>query len=660
MAFIYPGFLWGLLAMIIPIIIHLFDFRKNTKIEFPDIRFLKQVKHSSKKPLKLKQLLILMSRLAFVFFLVMVFAQPIIPSESKKQLRSGIKLVFIDNSQSMSALANTKETALEKAKSIGEGILNNLPNGQEVIIVTNDNVGGFLTSESLNEASESLSSINLSDKTFSLSELGLAINRFSKRESKVSDVFIISDFQKSTTDNRNSKLDTALNYWLSPVAVESVVNCVVDSVYLVNSNISEGGNTQIEIIVSNKSSQLIENLPIKVFVGNRQVSAATIAVQGFQKERIIFSLGKIKTSESGYVQIDDHPNTFDNIFYFSIPQKKLISVVEIQGEAPSQFVKPVFGNENLFITQTSNYQNIDSRLLVEADFIVLNQVDNPSLELVNQLKTFAGNGGSVLIIPSLNLNFSAYKELSSLVVKAPHLAKQSLQAPSLNAPFFSTILEKTTKTVEMPHATPVIGWGQDRSAILLFEDGSPYLSELFTNFFFVSGPLIDSMSNFQSHALFVPVMYGLATRAERPLRQLFARMQDEFYDVNIDSIGFKDVIKLTRDEFEIIPEKRKLGNNWRLVFPKAITESGIYKIEVGNKTKGSLAINLDKKESLLQVHSTKELEKLFSEYNVNFIDTFESKTNISSPFNSGIALWKYALIICLVFLLFETLLIRFL
>ena len=168
------------------------------------------------------------------------------------------------------------------------------------------------------------------------------------------------------------------------------------------------------------------------------------------------------------------------------------------------------------------------------------------------------------------------------------------------------------------------------------------------------------MSNFQAHALFVPVMYSLATQTDKPVRQLFARMKDEYYTVNIDSVSFKDIIKLKRNEYEIIPEKRKVGNNWQLIFPKEITETGIYNIELDNKVKGSLAINLDKEESQLDTHSVTELEELFSGYNVNFIDTFDSKTTISSPFDSGIALWKYALMICLLFLLFETLLIRFL
>ncbi|HET9053816.1 MAG TPA: BatA domain-containing protein, partial [Cyclobacteriaceae bacterium] len=44
MTFLYPSFLWALLALSIPVIIHLFNFRKTTRIFFSNNRFLRQVK----------------------------------------------------------------------------------------------------------------------------------------------------------------------------------------------------------------------------------------------------------------------------------------------------------------------------------------------------------------------------------------------------------------------------------------------------------------------------------------------------------------------------------------------------------------------------------------------------------------------------------------
>lgn len=660
MVFIHPEFLWGLLAVSIPIVIHLFDFRKNRKVYFSDIRFLKQVKHSSRKPLKLKQLLILVSRIAFIFFLVIVFAQPILPTDSKKQLVGGTKLIYIDNSQSMSALVDSKETALERAKATGQSIINQLPKGQEVIIANNDNLNRFLIPKSLNQASEQISSINLSDKPSVLNQLGIAIIDFQKRESNLSDIFIISDFQKSTFKLDVGRLDSTLSYWLSPIKIETINNCVVDSVYLKETAITSDGDIEIEVIIVNYGNQLIENLPIKVFVGNRQVSASSISIPPYQRENISFSLGKISSAESAYIQIEDYPITFDNIFNFSLSEKRNLTVFEIVGANSSNFIETVFGNRDLFSVFTNNYQSIDNDLFEESDFVVLNQIDDPKIELIQQLKLFAENGGSVLVVPGMYPNLESFLGITSKLVKRPIYQKRKLLSPSAKSPFFSTILEKSTRKVEMPNATSVWAWGNDRSALLSFEDGTPFLSEISSSIYFLSAPLIDSMSNFQLHALFVPVMYVLASQSLSPTTQLFSRVGDDYYDINNDSIDFKDLIKLSKDNIDIISGKTKVGNRWRLTFPKEITTTGNYKILIDDSVKGYLAINLDKEESQLAPTTNTELENLFSAHKINFLESYNSKSTILSSFDSGFALWKYALTICLLFLLLETLLIRFL
>ena len=44
MQFLYPSFLWTLLALAIPIIIHLFYFRRFKRVYFTNVKFLKEVK----------------------------------------------------------------------------------------------------------------------------------------------------------------------------------------------------------------------------------------------------------------------------------------------------------------------------------------------------------------------------------------------------------------------------------------------------------------------------------------------------------------------------------------------------------------------------------------------------------------------------------------
>ena len=115
MEFLYPGFLWALTAVAIPVIIHLIYFRRFKKVYFSNIRFLKEIKEETTNTNKLKNLLILLARIFAILFLVLAFAQPYIPQGEKlKSGTTGVS-IYIDNSFSMEALSD-EVSLLEKAK----------------------------------------------------------------------------------------------------------------------------------------------------------------------------------------------------------------------------------------------------------------------------------------------------------------------------------------------------------------------------------------------------------------------------------------------------------------------------------------------------------------------------------------------------------------
>src|SRR5437868_3652994 len=122
MQFVYPGFLFALSALSIPIIIHLFNFRRFRRILFTNVRFLQEIKQDTRSRSRLKHLLILLCRLLAVTFLVLAFAQPLIPA-GKNAIVGGVKHVsiYIDNSYSMDAVGKNGslvETAKKKAREI--------------------------------------------------------------------------------------------------------------------------------------------------------------------------------------------------------------------------------------------------------------------------------------------------------------------------------------------------------------------------------------------------------------------------------------------------------------------------------------------------------------------------------------------------------------
>src|SRR5436190_4688502 len=106
MQFYYPAFLWALTALAIPVVIHLFNFRRYKTVYFSNVKFLREVKEETTSRSRLKHLLVLASRLLAIAFLIMAFAQPYIPNKSNK-FGGGKKYVsvYVDNSFSMNAVS---------------------------------------------------------------------------------------------------------------------------------------------------------------------------------------------------------------------------------------------------------------------------------------------------------------------------------------------------------------------------------------------------------------------------------------------------------------------------------------------------------------------------------------------------------------------------
>ena len=64
MEFLYPNMLYALFALIIPVVIHLFNFRKHKTVYFSNTSVLKTIEQENTKTKKLKHLLVLMARIS--------------------------------------------------------------------------------------------------------------------------------------------------------------------------------------------------------------------------------------------------------------------------------------------------------------------------------------------------------------------------------------------------------------------------------------------------------------------------------------------------------------------------------------------------------------------------------------------------------------------
>ena len=135
MNFQNPKLLYALLAIAIPIIIHLFNLQKNKKIYFSSIRFLKEIKQKKQQRSKLKNLLILLSRILAISFLIIAFAKPFIPIK-KENIKQNI-VVYVDNSLSMD-IDFGNGNLLEIAKNNAKEIIKSYTDQHKFYVVSNN------------------------------------------------------------------------------------------------------------------------------------------------------------------------------------------------------------------------------------------------------------------------------------------------------------------------------------------------------------------------------------------------------------------------------------------------------------------------------------------------------------------------------------------
>jgi hypothetical protein len=670
MSFLYPQFLYGLFALAIPIIIHLFNFRKAKKVYFSSNRFLKDIKKKSSSKLKLKHLLILTARLLFIFFLVLAFAQPYFPSKESNAGNEDV-YIYLDNSMSMTNITGDNQTAFETGIRFVDKITDLYPSGVRYKLLTNDFAPFSNNLKSRDEIKELLTELRTSGVS---REIGEAYNRLhinEERNDRPRDIYIISDFQKSTLGEfPDFEEDTTASINLIPVKFESHANVFVDTIYLGNPFVLANERNELHVRLRNSGGEDIDDMITKLFINGAQSANASIDLPRNGSATLTFPLnfGLDQINECR-ISFEDFPVTFDNDFYFSINLIDKIRILEIKGANNVTPVGKVFGNEVLFNLASYNANNLEYSLIENSDLVVLNGLVSINMSLANALLTFIEAGGNILIIPAANPDLESYMQLSPLLTlgKASDLQKQTLRPPDFNNPFYQNIFEEANERFDMPLAANTVSWRSQSGNLLTFANGSPYLSVFSSSgdIYLLGSPLVDEFTNLHRHALFLPLMYRIGALSKEVNENLYYSLNEPSIAINIDSLSRDAIYKLKKEDGqdEIIPAQMVSGKKLVLEMPKYILNSGFYSLTLNAETKKSLAFNQDQNESLLEQYNIEELKNIFS--NTGNIKIFEISglndfgKQLEASFQ-GTPLWRILLLLAMLFLLKEVLLIRFL
>jgi hypothetical protein len=655
MSFNYPMFLWALTALAIPIIIHLFNFRKTTRIYFSNIRFLKQVKQETTQKRKLKQYLVLASRLLFLLFLVLVFAQPFLPAREQISSQRNIT-IYLDNSFSMSAPVGEKIRALDAGVSFIREIVELFPPETRFKLLTNDFAPFSNSFKSDSEILDQLSQMRLSPVSRTLDEITRRIGE------PGSTVFWVSDFQKSTM-GEEIVIDSTWQLRLVPVEYEKLSNVFVDSVFLDNPFVIGGEKNSVRVRLRNEGPRSLDGLVTRLTINGVQAATSSITLQPNSSVETSFDLsGSLKGLNKAVFSFSDFPVSFDNEFYFTLNYTGKLKVIEIKPAATNTFIEKVYGNRQLFDFKTYSVDNIDYSLLDAADLVVVNGINKIESSLNGALQSYR-NKGSLLVVSGAQPDLESYKKLlgRSVLAKIEKPEMEELDRPDFQNPFFENVFEEKTSALAMPRAKRLLDWGVDRTAILQFKNGMPWLSR-FGNTFVMASPLEKNTTDFFNNALFVPVMYRIASSGKKVEGKPYFDLSSSLVTVSTDSLVGEEPAKLMGPQ-ELVPTQRRMGDRLLLEIPRFSVNQGFYHVTHGRDTLDLIAFNLEKKESMLSQYSGEEMKTAMGggdQISIFKASSTETFSNEIKERYLGTPLWRYALILALFFLLAEVLLIRFL
>jgi hypothetical protein len=665
MTFLYPSFLWALGALSIPIIIHLFNFRRTTRILFSNTRFLKQVKEVTTAKRRLKHYLILAARILFLAFLVFAFAQPLIPA--REQLNNGrTTVLYIDNSQSMTAQLSDKTKGIDAALSFAQNIVQLFPPDTRYKILTNDFAPFSNSYKTRTEALDILAQIRVSPVSRSMQQIKQRLEQDGPTRTR--EFFWISDFQQSTLGKIPNDWDSLARWHLVPIDFAPQPNVFVDSVFLDNPFAAGGEKNVLRVKMRNDGKTEVDQLNLKLTINNIQAGTATVDIQANGVAETTFDLTTgLKGMNRGLISFNDFPVSFDNEFFVALNFTEKINILEIKSDNKVTPVQRVFGNKDVFNFRSFAVGNFNYNLLKEADLVVVNGLNRLESSLALSLRSFMDESGTLMLIPGATMEAGTFQSLAGnvpLQFNVNQKALEDLDRPDFSNPFFENVFEEKSISIAMPRATKMLQWGPDRSAILRFKNDQPFLSRLGAknSFYVLASPLQSSFTDFYNHAIFVPVMYRIASSSRKNDAKLYHTLNEDFISIKLDSLPADESIRLKGAQ-EIMPAQRRVNDVVFLDIPKYSITQGFYDVIANRDSVGLVAFNAEKAESLLDQFTGDQVKTQMG--NGENITIFEASSGeaFSNEIKArylGKPLWKYAVMLSLLFLLVEVLLVRFL
>jgi hypothetical protein len=648
MQFKHPEILFALLLLIIPIIIHLFQLQRFTKVPFTNVHFLKRIELQTRKSSQLKKWLILLTRLLAFTAIFFAFSQPYFSDFEENQEHNTI--IYLDNSLSM----QIKGKRGELLKVAIQEIINNIQQNTTYSFITNDHVFKNIDSKQLkNELIKTeYSSIKLNLNTVLLKIEQINLNKINASNN----IILISDFQVINKINIQDVTNVNSPIYCVNLTSNKNFNISIDSVFI---KIKNNKEIVLKVLINNINTTS-ESTRISLYNEELLIGKTSSALSKNKLIEVEFSIPNQELS-NGIIKISDENLTFDNVYFFTISKPKKINILSIGSD--SKYLTKIYTKDE-FNLKNKTLTTLDYNSIQNQDLIIINEVDSIPTELTEVLNQFSVSGGDLVIIPSSKIDLKSYNQLFSKfnLGAISSSTNKELKITNINYshPLLNDVFEKQVKNFQYPTVKQQYQIKTTNTTpVLSFENQTNFVTEVKSNntsTYLFSAPINNTISNFKNSPLIVPLFYNFGKYSYNLPQLSYTIGLENTIEINTH-IKKDEILSLENEKMDFIPLQEVQYNKVKLKTLEEPSKSGFYKIKKEQETLRTIAFNYNREENNLNYTDLNEVFK--NQKNIYISKSINNTFSQLSKQQEINSIFKWFLALAILFLLLEMCILKF-
>ena len=419
MTFLNPGFLFGLLGMSVPLVIHLLSRRTARRVDFSSLEFLRNLEKKSLRRVRVRQWLLLAVRMLIIAAVALAMARPTVTSVAAGSGKARTSAVIVlDGSFSMGA-ADAGTALFEAAKQRATDVLSTLADGDEVVLLVpgapDQGSPEFardlaFVRERIAGAAPGLAAADLASVTREAFR-ALEGARHPNRE-----VHIVSDFQQSAWDGlEGTHAPNGVGVYLHPVGEEPPPNAWIDSIDFSGQILEKGTPIEFRVVVASGPTHPRSDVEAEMEIDGKVVDrrhvdlapASRVALslrQTFAQDGL--HLGTVLLRGATGPEADDRRR-------FTLRTAAAVPVLVVNGDERGGLyletaLAPPGSTSGSFAVRTADTSELVSASKAREAVIVLADVERLADRELDGIKAFLSEGGGLLVFPGPHFDATAW------------------------------------------------------------------------------------------------------------------------------------------------------------------------------------------------------------------------------------------------------------